>query len=115
MRGTLEERVMSLQRWKLDVAAAVVNVENASMAAMDTGNLLELFTLEEGGGAGGGAAGGAGGSGGAGGGAAGAAPGGKGGLAALLEEAGDAEAVEAQYGEEFDLEAFKRRMLGKRG
>jgi TATA-binding protein-associated factor len=43
MQDTLEERVMSLQQFKLDVANAVVNSDNVSMAAMDTGQLLDLF------------------------------------------------------------------------
>ena len=47
-RGTIEEKVMSLQRFKLDVANAVVNTDNASMKSMDTGAMLELFTAEKG-------------------------------------------------------------------
>jgi len=47
-RGTIEEKVMSLQRFKLDVANAVVNADNASMKSMDTGAMLELFTAEKG-------------------------------------------------------------------
>ena len=39
---------MSLQRFKLDVANAVVNTDNASMKSMDTGAMLELFTAEKG-------------------------------------------------------------------
>ena len=50
-KGTLEEKVMSLQRFKLDVANAVVNSDNMSLSAMDTGQMLELFTAEKGGGA----------------------------------------------------------------
>ena len=47
-KGTLEEKVMSLQKFKLDVANAVVNSDNMSLAAMDTGQMLELFTAEKG-------------------------------------------------------------------
>ncbi|KAF6253887.1 SNF2 family N-terminal domain-containing protein [Scenedesmus sp. NREL 46B-D3] len=43
MQDTLEQRIMSLQRFKLDVADAVVNQDNMSMSAMDTGQLLDLF------------------------------------------------------------------------
>jgi TATA-binding protein-associated factor len=43
MQDTLEQRIMSLQQFKLDVANAVVNADNVSMAAMDTGQLLDLF------------------------------------------------------------------------
>ncbi len=42
-RGTLEERIMGLQRFKLDVANAVVNTDNASLASMDTSQILHLF------------------------------------------------------------------------
>jgi TATA-binding protein-associated factor len=113
VRGTLEEQVMSLQKFKLDVAAAVVNAENMSLQAMDTGNLLDLFALQEedkkkkpGG-----AAVGAGGSAAA---AAAAAVGvgdaGNSGMAAVIAGLTDPAAAEAQYGEEFDLEAFKQRL-----
>lgn len=44
MRGTLEEKVMSLQKFKLSVANAVINSENASMKTMNTDQLLDLFT-----------------------------------------------------------------------
>lgn len=43
MQDTLEERIMSLQQFKIDVANAVVNQDNMSMSAMDTGQLLDLF------------------------------------------------------------------------
>ncbi|KAL5537612.1 hypothetical protein UlMin_046071, partial [Ulmus minor] len=43
MRGTLEEKVMSLQKFKLSVANAVINAENASMKTMNTDQLLDLF------------------------------------------------------------------------
>lgn len=43
MRNTLEEKVMGLQQFKLDVANAVVNQENMSLTDMDTGRLLDLF------------------------------------------------------------------------
>ena len=38
---------MSLQRFKLDVAAAVVNADNMSMKEMDTGSLLDLFPADK--------------------------------------------------------------------
>ncbi len=46
MRGTLEERIMGLQRFKLDLAAAVVNQDNVSLKAMDTSQLLDLFAIK---------------------------------------------------------------------
>ncbi|KAL3681420.1 hypothetical protein R1sor_024376 [Riccia sorocarpa] len=45
MRGTLEEKVMSLQRFKLSVANTIINAENASLNSMDTTQLLDLFTV----------------------------------------------------------------------
>ena len=45
-RGTLEEKIMGLQRFKLDVAAAVVNSDNVSLSAMDTSKLLDLFAVQ---------------------------------------------------------------------
>ncbi|KAI3435532.1 hypothetical protein D9Q98_001597 [Chlorella vulgaris] len=114
VRGTLEEQIMSLQRFKLDVAETLVNADNASLAAMDTGNLLDLFTLQEPaaaaaagrppaqqqqGGVGEAAA------------AAAAAGGGKkaggGGLQSVLAGLGDLEASEAQYADEFSLAAYQ--------
>lgn len=47
MRGTLEEKVMSLQRFKISVANAVINADNASLKAMNTDQLLDLFTSAE--------------------------------------------------------------------
>ena len=102
MRGTLEERIMSLQKFKLDVAETVVNTENVSLGAMDTGNLLDLFVLEEGKEAGGKAGKGR------------AQGNGKqkagSGVAAILAEMPDPEKVESQYGEEFDLDEFRKRL-----
>ena len=36
MKDTVEEKVMSLQQFKLDVAAALVNQDNSSLQTMDT-------------------------------------------------------------------------------
>ncbi|THG06497.1 hypothetical protein TEA_017661 [Camellia sinensis var. sinensis] len=47
MRGTLEEKVMSLQKFKVSVANSVINAENASMKTMNTEQLLDLFTSAE--------------------------------------------------------------------
>ena len=44
IKGTLEERIMSLQAFKLDVANTVVSQDNASMTAMDTTRLLDLLS-----------------------------------------------------------------------
>lgn len=44
MRGTLEEKVMSLQKFKVTLANAVINAENASLKTMNTDQLLDLFS-----------------------------------------------------------------------
>ncbi|KAK0646246.1 hypothetical protein B0T16DRAFT_458188 [Cercophora newfieldiana] len=46
-RGTLEEKILSLQRFKIDVASTVVNQQNAGLATMDTDQILDLFNLGE--------------------------------------------------------------------
>ncbi|KAI4370311.1 hypothetical protein MLD38_018674 [Melastoma candidum] len=47
MRGTLEEKVMSLQKFKVSVANAVINADNASLNTMNTDQLLDLFASAE--------------------------------------------------------------------
>lgn len=47
-RGTIEEKIMGLQRFKIDVASQVVNQQNAGLGSMDTGEILDLFNLAEG-------------------------------------------------------------------
>ncbi|KAK9823112.1 hypothetical protein WJX72_000353 [[Myrmecia] bisecta] len=116
MRNTLEEKIMGLQRFKLDVAAAVVNQDNVSLATMDAGKLLDLFSLKEGEkggqrGAGGqnGAAAAAGGASAAAGAPGGGGKAGQGGMKAVLEnleELWD----ESQYAEEFSLDGFMSKL-----
>lgn len=48
MKDTLEEKIMGMQRFKLDVANAVVNTDNVSLKNMDTAQLLDLFTPAKG-------------------------------------------------------------------
>lgn len=43
MRGTLEERIMSLQQFKKDVANAVVNADNVATDTMDTSGVVDLM------------------------------------------------------------------------
>jgi TATA-binding protein-associated factor len=116
-RGTLEERIMGLQRFKLDVAAAVVNADNASLASLDTSGLLDLFAppgapapAPPAAGPAAGASGAAGGGADAGAAAAGGAgpPRGRGGRGVLegLGELWD----EAQYAEELSLDAFMSKL-----
>ncbi len=92
VKDTIEESIMSLQRFKLDVAAAVVNADNMSMNEMDTENLLDLFGQDNGG--------------------EGKTTGGeKKGLAAMIADLPSLEETEAQYASEFgDVNAFKARV-----
>jgi len=46
-RGTLEEKILSLQRFKIDVASTVVNQQNSGLATMQTDQILDLFSLGE--------------------------------------------------------------------
>lgn len=46
-RGTLEEKIMSLQRFKLDVASTVVNQQNSGLATMETDQILDLFNVQD--------------------------------------------------------------------
>lgn len=43
-RGTLEGKIMGLQRFKMSIANSVVSKDNASVKTMDTGKLLDLFS-----------------------------------------------------------------------
>jgi TATA-binding protein-associated factor len=44
--GTLEEKIMNLQKFKLSLASTVVSQDNSSLASMDTSSLLDLFQFE---------------------------------------------------------------------
>ncbi|OAA78116.1 hypothetical protein LEL_04939 [Akanthomyces lecanii RCEF 1005] len=44
-RGTLEEKILNLQRFKIDVASTVVNQQNAGLGTMDTDQILDLFNV----------------------------------------------------------------------
>ncbi|KAI8812840.1 SNF2 family N-terminal domain-containing protein [Cladochytrium replicatum] len=44
-RGTLEEKIMGLQKFKLNIASSVINEDNAGLKSMDTGMILDLFSL----------------------------------------------------------------------
>ena len=45
--GTIEERVMGMQRWKLKVAHTVVSQQNAAMQAVGEDAMLDLFDTKE--------------------------------------------------------------------
>lgn len=49
-RGTLEEKILGLQRFKVDVASQVVKQQKGGLAGMETGEILDLFSMGEGGG-----------------------------------------------------------------
>ncbi|KAI0166478.1 hypothetical protein GGR57DRAFT_496740 [Xylariaceae sp. FL1272] len=46
-RGTLEEKILSLQAFKIDVASTVVNQQNAGLGTMDTDQILDLFNFND--------------------------------------------------------------------
>ncbi|KAI0220992.1 TATA-binding protein-associated factor mot1 [Massospora cicadina] len=43
-RGTIEEKIMGLQKFKLNIANSVVNQQNSGLASMGTSQLLDLFS-----------------------------------------------------------------------
>merc|ERR1712123_335667 len=45
-RNTVEEKIMSLQRFKLNIANTLVSSDNSSMNTMSTGQILDLFSLQ---------------------------------------------------------------------
>lgn len=44
-QNTLEEKIMGLQRFKMNIASTVVSQQNADLSTMETENVLDLFTL----------------------------------------------------------------------
>lgn len=46
-KGTLEEKIMGLQKFKLTIANTVISQENSSLQSMGTDQLLDLFTLDD--------------------------------------------------------------------
>ncbi|CDK25567.1 unnamed protein product [Kuraishia capsulata CBS 1993] len=49
-KNTLEEKIMGLQKFKMNIASTIVNQQNAGLASMDTGQLLDLFDVDDKGG-----------------------------------------------------------------
>ncbi|KAK5853581.1 hypothetical protein PBY51_014723 [Eleginops maclovinus] len=47
-RGTLEEKIMGLQKFKMSIANTVITQDNACMQSMGTDQLLNLFSLDKG-------------------------------------------------------------------
>lgn len=46
-RDTLEEKIMGLQKFKMNLANTIVNQQNAGLASMDTHQLLDLFDADK--------------------------------------------------------------------
>lgn len=46
-RDTLEEKIMGLQKFKMNIASSIVNQQNAGLASMDTHQLLDLFDSDK--------------------------------------------------------------------
>ncbi|CAJ0752198.1 15832_t:CDS:10 [Entrophospora sp. SA101] len=44
-KGTLEEKIMGLQKFKLNIANSVVNQQNSGLQSMDTDQILDLFNV----------------------------------------------------------------------
>lgn len=44
---TLEEKIMGLQKFKMNIASTIVNQQNAGLSSMDTNQLLDLFDVDE--------------------------------------------------------------------
>lgn len=45
-KQTIEEKIMSLQRFKLGIANSVVNIENSSLSSMGTEQIMNMFDKE---------------------------------------------------------------------
>ncbi|GMG55881.1 unnamed protein product [Ambrosiozyma monospora] len=46
-KDTLEEKIMGLQKFKMNIASTIINQQNAGLASMDTNQLLDLFDSDE--------------------------------------------------------------------
>ncbi|KAG5831429.1 hypothetical protein ANANG_G00303630 [Anguilla anguilla] len=46
-RGTLEEKIMGLQKFKMNIANTVISQDNTSLQSMGTDQLLNLFSLDK--------------------------------------------------------------------
>ncbi|KAJ3309940.1 btaf1 RNA polymerase II, B-TFIID transcription factor-associated, 170kDa [Boothiomyces sp. JEL0838] len=45
-KGTLEEKIMGLQKFKLNLSSSIITSDNAGIASMDTNQIFDLFSLE---------------------------------------------------------------------
>lgn len=46
-KATLEEKIMGLQKFKMNIASTIVNQQNTGLSTMDTNQLLDLFDVDE--------------------------------------------------------------------
>ncbi|PLW39965.1 hypothetical protein PCASD_06841 [Puccinia coronata f. sp. avenae] len=47
-RGTLEEKIMGLQWFKLNIATSIVNQQNSNLGSMNMDQILDLFNVSSG-------------------------------------------------------------------
>ncbi|GAA6004805.1 DNA-binding ATPase [Rhodotorula paludigena] len=47
MRGTLEEKIMGLQRFKLNIASSIVSQQNSDLGSLGTDQILDLFQVSD--------------------------------------------------------------------
>lgn len=45
-KDTLEEKIMGLQKFKMNIASTIVNQQNSGLGSMDTTQLLDLFEMD---------------------------------------------------------------------
>ncbi|OWB58497.1 hypothetical protein B5S28_g4536 [[Candida] boidinii] len=46
-KDTLEEKIMGLQKFKMNIASTIINQQNSGLASMDTDQLLDLFNTDD--------------------------------------------------------------------
>jgi TATA-binding protein-associated factor len=46
-RNTLEEKIMGLQKFKLNIASTIINQQNSGLGSMDTDQILDLFNAPD--------------------------------------------------------------------
>ncbi|KAI8898633.1 SNF2 family N-terminal domain-containing protein [Globomyces pollinis-pini] len=45
-KGTLEEKIMGLQKFKMNLSSSIINSDNSGISSMDTSQIIDLFSLE---------------------------------------------------------------------
>lgn len=46
-RNTLEEKIMGLQKFKMNIASTIINQQNSGLASMGTDQIFDLFSMDE--------------------------------------------------------------------